>query len=77
LTQLIFESVPALPEIGRPSGNWRPDEPRYISRNAPVCPYLRHLVFSREASMLVDDIADRIAIACPDEIDGIVRDMWV
>ena len=27
--------------------------------------------------MLVDDIADRIAIACPDEIDGIVRDMWV
>jgi hypothetical protein len=29
------------------------------------------------ASMLVDDIADRIAIACPAEIDGIVRDMWV
>jgi hypothetical protein len=27
--------------------------------------------------MLVDDIADRIAIACPDELDGIVRDMWV
>ena len=27
--------------------------------------------------MLVDDIADRIAIACPVEIDGIVRDMWV
>jgi hypothetical protein len=26
---------------------------------------------------LADDIADRIAIACPDEIDGIVRDMWV
>jgi hypothetical protein len=27
--------------------------------------------------MLADDIADRIAIACPDELDGIVRDMWV
>jgi hypothetical protein len=27
--------------------------------------------------MLVDDIADRIAAACPDELDGIVRDMWV
>ena len=27
--------------------------------------------------MLVDDIADRIAIACPGEIDGIIRDMWV
>jgi hypothetical protein len=27
--------------------------------------------------MLVDDIADRIAIACPDELDAIVRDMWV
>jgi hypothetical protein len=27
--------------------------------------------------MLVDDIADRIAIARPDELDGIVKDMWV
>jgi hypothetical protein len=27
--------------------------------------------------MLADDIADRIAIACPGEIDGIVRNMWV
>jgi hypothetical protein len=27
--------------------------------------------------MLADDIADRIAIACPDEIDGIIKDMWV
>jgi hypothetical protein len=27
--------------------------------------------------MLVDDIADRIAIACLDELDGIVKDMWV
>ena len=27
--------------------------------------------------MLVDDIADRIAIACPDEIDTIIKDMWV
>jgi hypothetical protein len=27
--------------------------------------------------MLVDDIADRIAIACPAEIDAIVKDMWV
>jgi hypothetical protein len=27
--------------------------------------------------MLADDIADRIAIACPAELDGIVRDMWV
>jgi hypothetical protein len=26
---------------------------------------------------LADDIADRIAAACPDEIDGIVRAMWV
>jgi hypothetical protein len=26
--------------------------------------------------MFADDIADRIAIACPDELDGIVRDMW-
>ena len=26
--------------------------------------------------MLVDDIADRIAIACPDEIDAIIKDMW-
>src|SRR6516164_5713524 len=26
--------------------------------------------------MLVDDIADRIVIACPDESDAIVRDMW-
>jgi hypothetical protein len=26
---------------------------------------------------LADDIADRIAAACPDELDGIVRDMWV
>jgi hypothetical protein len=29
------------------------------------------------ASMLADDIADRIAIACPGELDGIIRDMWV
>jgi hypothetical protein len=29
------------------------------------------------ASMLADDIADRIAIACPGELDGIVKDMWV
>jgi hypothetical protein len=28
-------------------------------------------------SMLADDIADRIAIACPGELDGIIRDMWV
>jgi hypothetical protein len=28
-------------------------------------------------SMLADDIADRIAIAYPDEIDGIIKDMWV
>jgi hypothetical protein len=27
--------------------------------------------------MLADDIADRIAIAYPDELDGIVRSMWV
>src|SRR3974390_791853 len=27
--------------------------------------------------MLVDDIADRIAIACPAEIDAIVKDAWV
>jgi hypothetical protein len=27
--------------------------------------------------MLVDDIADRIAIACPGELDGIIKDMWV
>jgi hypothetical protein len=27
--------------------------------------------------MLVDDIADRIAIACPAEIDAIIKDMWV
>jgi hypothetical protein len=26
--------------------------------------------------MLVDDIADRIAIACPGELDEIIRDMW-
>src|SRR6516225_10107356 len=26
--------------------------------------------------MLVDDIADRIAIACPAEIDAITKDMW-
>jgi hypothetical protein len=25
---------------------------------------------------MFDDIADRIAIACPDEIDLIVKDMW-
>jgi Protein of unknown function (DUF1403) len=30
-----------------------------------------------EAGMLVNDIADRIAIACPDELDGIIKDMWV
>jgi hypothetical protein len=29
------------------------------------------------ASMLADDIADRIAIACPRELDGIIKDMWV
>jgi len=28
-------------------------------------------------SMLADDIADRIAIACSGELDGIIRDMWV
>jgi hypothetical protein len=28
-------------------------------------------------SMLADDIADRIAIARPDELDGIIKDMWV
>src|ERR1700730_7589673 len=28
-------------------------------------------------SLLADDIADRIAIACPGELDGIIRDMWV
>src|ERR1700760_1975947 len=28
-------------------------------------------------SMLADDIADRIAIACPGELDGIIKDMWV
>ena len=28
-------------------------------------------------SMLADDLADRIAIACPGELDGIIRDMWV
>ena len=27
--------------------------------------------------MHVDDIADRIAIARPDELDWIIRDMWV
>jgi hypothetical protein len=27
--------------------------------------------------MLADDIADRIAIACPGELDEIIRDMWV
>ena len=27
--------------------------------------------------MLADDIADRIAIACPGELDGIIKDMWV
>jgi hypothetical protein len=26
--------------------------------------------------MLIDDIADRIAIACPAEIDGIIKDAW-
>jgi hypothetical protein len=26
-------------------------------------------------STLADDIADRIAIACPGELDGIIRDM--
>jgi hypothetical protein len=26
--------------------------------------------------MLIDDIADRIAIACPDEIDSIIKDVW-
>jgi hypothetical protein len=26
--------------------------------------------------MHVDDIADRIAIARPDELDWIIRDMW-
>jgi hypothetical protein len=26
--------------------------------------------------MLADDIADRITIATPDELDGIVRDIW-
>ena len=26
--------------------------------------------------MLIDDIADRIAIACPVEIDAIIKDMW-
>jgi hypothetical protein len=29
------------------------------------------------ASMLADDIANRIAIACPGELDGIIKDMWV
>jgi hypothetical protein len=29
------------------------------------------------ASMLADDIADRIAIACPVELDGIIKDMWL
>jgi hypothetical protein len=38
---------------------------------------VRHLVLPVGASMLVDDIADRIAIARPDELDGIVKDMWV
>jgi hypothetical protein len=28
-------------------------------------------------SMLADDIADRIALACPGELDGIIKDMWV
>src|ERR1700730_3475009 len=28
-------------------------------------------------SLLADDIADRIAIACPGELDGIIKDMWV
>jgi hypothetical protein len=28
-------------------------------------------------SMLADDIADRIAIACPGELDGVIKDMWV
>ena len=28
-------------------------------------------------STLADDIADRIAIACPGELDGIIKDMWV
>ena len=27
--------------------------------------------------MHVDDIADRIAIACPAELDDILKDMWV
>jgi hypothetical protein len=27
--------------------------------------------------MLADDIADRIAIACPGELDGIIKDVWV
>jgi len=30
-----------------------------------------------DRSTLADDIADRIAIACPGELDGIIRDMWV
>jgi hypothetical protein len=29
-----------------------------------------------EGVVLADDISDRIAIACPDELDGIVRDAW-
>src|ERR1700749_1717368 len=28
-------------------------------------------------SRLADDIADRIASACPGELDGIIKDMWV
>src|ERR1700746_3196591 len=28
-------------------------------------------------STLAHDIADRIAIACPGELDGIIKDMWV
>ena len=28
-------------------------------------------------SMLAEDIADRIAIAGPGELDGIIKDMWV
>jgi hypothetical protein len=27
--------------------------------------------------LLYNDVADRIEIACPDELDGIIKDMWV
>jgi hypothetical protein len=66
---LCLKSV-GLPAIGGQNG------PEHVSRNESACT-VRYLVLFREAGMLADDIADRIATACPGELDWIIRDMWV